>query len=149
MKGTVVIEGEVQNRKGATVPAEHVRAGWWIQHTELATQPIYISGHSVSLNDHRNALTVGEDWMEDQIGVREAELLAIAPTPAPEDVVPPEETPPPEEPNPVDPGYDDPGTDPGGTPAAVPASLTERDWNGLNPAARRRSRKVNRLDHPR
>lgn len=84
-KGTAVIEGMVQNRKGALVPAHHVRAGWWIQHTELGDRnPLYITGHSVSINDKRNNLTIGQDWMEEEIGVRTAELLALPPTPEPQ-----------------------------------------------------------------
>ncbi len=80
MKGTVTIIGPVQNRKGALVPAHHVRAGWWIQHTELSTKPLYISGHSVDLAAETNSLTIGEDWMEEQIGVKEAALLALPDT---------------------------------------------------------------------
>jgi len=92
-KGTVVISGTVRNRKGAPVPAHHVRAGWWIQN--LAWQPdpaeapptLYITGHSVDLAGKKNALTIGIDWMEKEIGVRQAELLAIPPTVVPDPVV--------------------------------------------------------------
>jgi hypothetical protein len=86
-KGTVVISGTVRNRQGAVVPAHHVRAGWWIQHTETgSTQPLYITGHSVDLAGKKNALTIGVDWMEKEIGVRQAELLAIPPTVVPDPV---------------------------------------------------------------
>jgi hypothetical protein len=131
MKGSVVIEGEVMNRKGATVPATHVRAGWWIQHTELAVKPIYISGHAVSMADKRNALTLGTDWMEEQIGVREAELLAIAPTPTtdptdptdPKKVWPGPYTPPP-------PPTPTPAPAPAPGPAPAPAHPTHRVYKG-------------------
>lgn len=80
-KGNVVIKGLVQNRKGALIPAHHVRAGWWIQHLETGSgKPLYIAGHNVNMTDRRNALTIGEDWMEEQIGVRSAELLALPET---------------------------------------------------------------------
>ena len=85
-KGTVVISGMVENRKGAKVPAHHVRAGWWIQNMEWLPDPtlpapvLYVTGHSVDLAAKKNALTIGEDWMEKEIGVRMAELLA---TPVP------------------------------------------------------------------
>ena len=77
-KGTVVLGGIVKNRRGALIPAKHVRAGWWIQHLETGSgRPLYITGHSVDLAAGKNAITVGEDWMEKEIGVREAELLAF------------------------------------------------------------------------
>ena len=80
-KGTVVLTGNVKNRKGSIIPAKHVRAGWWIQHLEVGRgEPLYITGHSVDLAASKNALTVGEDWMESEIGVREAELLAFPAT---------------------------------------------------------------------
>jgi hypothetical protein len=80
-KGTVAIQGYVRNRKGAFVKASHVRAGWWIQHTELGSkQPLYITGHSVDAAAIRNALTIGQDWMEEAIGVKSADLLAIPET---------------------------------------------------------------------
>jgi hypothetical protein len=82
-KGTVVISGTMKNRKGASVPAHHVRAGWLIQNNDYQPDPtlpppaLYITGHSVDLAGKKNALTIGKDWMEEQIGVRMAELLAI------------------------------------------------------------------------
>jgi hypothetical protein len=86
-KGTVVISGTVKNRQGTTVPAHHVRAGWWIQHLETVNStPLYITGHSVDLAAKKNALTIGIDWMEKEIGVRQAELLAIPATVVPEPV---------------------------------------------------------------
>jgi hypothetical protein len=86
-KGTVVISGTVRNRQGTTVPAHHVRAGWWIQHLETVNStPLYITGHSVDLAEKKNALTIGIDWMEKEIGVRQAELLAIPATVVPEPV---------------------------------------------------------------
>ena len=93
-KGTVVLKGNVKNRKGVLIPAKHIRAGWWIQHLETGSgQPIYITGHSVDLADGKNALTLGEDWMEAEIGVREAELLAFPSTAIdPEAQTPPEPT---------------------------------------------------------
>jgi len=84
-KGNVVIEGRVQNRLGALVPAHHVRAGWWIQNLETGNgKPLYITGHSVALADKKNALTIGQDWMEEAIGVKTADLLAIPATVAPD-----------------------------------------------------------------
>ena len=93
-KGTVVLTGNVKNRKGSIIPAKHVRAGWWIQHLEVGRgEPLYITGHSIDLAAGKNALTVGEDWMEAEIGVREAELLAFPATAVdPEAVTPPEPT---------------------------------------------------------
>ena len=93
-KGTVVLTGTVKNRKGSIIPAKHVRAGWWIQHLEVGRgEPLYITGHSIDLAAGKNALTVGEDWMEAEIGVREAELLAFPATAVdPEAVTPPEPT---------------------------------------------------------
>ena len=80
-KGTVVLTGSVKNRKGVLIPAKHVRAGWWLQHLEVGRgEPLYITGHSIDLAASKNALTVGEDWMESEIGVREAELLAFPAT---------------------------------------------------------------------
>lgn len=85
-KGTVVITGTVKNRLGTPVPAKHVRAGWWIQNLDRQTDPakapdtLYITGHSVDLAAGKNALTIGIDWMEKEIGVRQAELLAIPAT---------------------------------------------------------------------
>jgi hypothetical protein len=82
-RGTVVIEGQVRTRTGALVPATHVRAGWWVHNLEADNpRPLLITGHSLDLAAGKNALTVGQDWMEDEIGVRMADLLAI-PTPAP------------------------------------------------------------------
>jgi hypothetical protein len=81
--GTIVIEGTVKNRKGAIIPAHHVRAGWHVQNVEWQPDPsqppptLYITGHSVDLAGRKNGLTVGVDWMEEEIGVRKAELLAI------------------------------------------------------------------------
>ena len=89
-KGTVVITGTVRNRKGAPVPEHHVRAGWWIQNLDWQPDPklpppaLYITGHSVDLAGKKNALTIGVDWMEKEIGVRMAELLAIPPTVVPD-----------------------------------------------------------------
>jgi hypothetical protein len=86
-KGTVVLQGVCRNRQGAPVPAHHVRAGWWIQNLETgSTAPLYITGHSVDLAGKKNALTIGQDWMEKEIGVRMAELLAIPPTVVPDAV---------------------------------------------------------------
>jgi hypothetical protein len=101
--GTVVLKGTCQTRKGSPVPAHHVRAGWSIQNVEAGSgQPLYVTGHSVDLADKRNALTIGVDWMEEEIGVRMGELLAV-PATATED-----------EELPTDPEVDDPGmTDPG------------------------------------
>ena len=85
-KGTVVIQGAVENRMGVLIPAHHVRAGWWVQNLEWLPDPtlpapvLYVTGHSVDLAAKKNALTIGEDWMEKELGVRMAELLA---TPAP------------------------------------------------------------------
>ena len=84
-KGTVVIKGTMKNRLGAPVPAHHVRAGWWIQNLETGTgKPLYITGHSVDLAEKKNALTIGIDWMEKEIGVRQADLLAIPATVVPD-----------------------------------------------------------------
>jgi len=137
--GTVVISGTVRNRKGAPVPAHHVRAGWWIQN--LAWQPdpgappptLYITGHSVDLAGKKNALTIGIDWMEKEIGVRQAELLAIPPTVVPdaiaEDVVDPDTPDTPSEPStPVkEPGatYQFRG---GGTPTGRAGAPAGMEW---------------------
>lgn len=80
--GTVSISGTVKTRRGTLVPATHVRAGWWVQNLETGGDPLYISAHSVDLAAGRNALTIGRDWMEDEIGVRMAELLAMPKTAA-------------------------------------------------------------------
>lgn len=88
-KGTVTIEDVVKNRQGAVVPATHVRAGWWVQNLDKGTtEPLFITAHSVDLAGGRNALTVGRDWMEDEIGVRMSELLALPATPEPEEPEP-------------------------------------------------------------
>jgi hypothetical protein len=82
-KGTVVLRGNVKTRKGTSVPASHVRAGWWIQNVEWSPNPaepappLYITGHSIDLAENKNALTIGVDWMEREIGVRMGELLAM------------------------------------------------------------------------
>ena len=87
-KGTVVLSGEVKDRRGAPVPAIHVRAGWGIQNLDYQPDPalpppvLAITGHSVDLAARKNALTIGQDWMEKEIGVRMAELLAIPATAA-------------------------------------------------------------------
>ena len=105
-KGTVVLADVVENRRGAKVPALHVRAGWWIQNVAWQpdpTQPpptLYITGHNLDLGAGRNALTIGRDWMEEAIGVSMAQVLAT-PTPVARAVTPPEylandEPPPPE-----------------------------------------------------
>jgi hypothetical protein len=89
--GTAVIEGVVTTRSGSKVPAAHVRAGWWIQNLDYdpdasdTPRPLLITGHSVDMEAGRNALTVGVDWMEDEIGVKMADLLAI---PDPVEVTP-------------------------------------------------------------
>jgi hypothetical protein len=81
--GTAVIEGTVTTRSGSRVPAAHVRAGWWIQNLDYQPdaddkpKPLLITGHSVDMEAGRNALTVGVDWMEDEVGVKMADLLAI------------------------------------------------------------------------
>jgi hypothetical protein len=86
-KGTVVIKGMVRNRQGTMVPAHHVRAGWWVQNVELGNgAPLYITGHSVDLAGKKNALTIGQDWMEEEIGIKWAEALAIPPTVVPDAV---------------------------------------------------------------
>jgi hypothetical protein len=86
-KGTVVLKGMVRNRQGTMVPAHHVRAGWWIQNVELGNgDPLYITGHSVDLAGKKNALTIGQDWMEEEIGIKWAEALAIPPTVVPDAV---------------------------------------------------------------
>jgi len=85
-KGTVVISGMCHNRKGARVPAHHIRAGRWIQNLDWQPNPseppptLYITGHSVDLAAKKNGLTIGVDWMEEEIGVRKAELLATPPS---------------------------------------------------------------------
>jgi hypothetical protein len=80
-KGTVVLQGQCKTRTGSPIPAHHIRAGYWIQNTQLGSgQPLYITGHSVDLAGQKNSLTIGRDWMEDEIGVREAELLSIPAT---------------------------------------------------------------------
>jgi len=85
-KGTVVISGMCHNRKGARVPAHHIRAGRWIQNLDWQPDPakppptLYITGHSVDLAGKKNGLTIGVDWMEQEIGVRKAELLATPPS---------------------------------------------------------------------
>ena len=85
-KGTVVLRGLVRTRKGTLMPAHHVRAGYWIQNVEWSPDPsqpappLYITGHSMSLGEQKNALTIGVDWMEREIGVRMGELLAIPAT---------------------------------------------------------------------
>jgi len=114
-KGTIVITGEVQDRKGAPVPAIHVRAGWGIQNLDYQPDPalpppvLAITGHSVDLAGKRNALTIGQDWMEREIGVRMAELLAMPATPVPDEAP----TDPYEPDAPYDPGEPD-STDYGG-----------------------------------
>jgi hypothetical protein len=122
-KGTVVLKGLVRNRQGALVPAHHIRAGWWIQNIETgSTKPLYITGHSVDLADKKNALTIGVDWMEKEIGVRMAELLAIPATVVP-DAVTQDSVDPYTPDNPDDPGVtpDDPApTDPPVDPMTPP-----------------------------
>ena len=87
-KGTVVVQGTVMSRKGSPVPAEHIKAAWWVQNLERGSgTPLYVTGHSVDVAAGKNALTIGEDWMEQQIGVSMAQLLAI-PAPASVDVSP-------------------------------------------------------------
>lgn len=81
--GTAVIQGDVRTAAGTTVPASHVRAGWWLQHLDYQPhpsdrpRPLLIQGHSVDLDANRNALTVGVDWMEREIGARMADVLAL------------------------------------------------------------------------
>lgn len=115
-KGTVVITGTVRNRRGAPVPAIHVRAGWAIQNLDWQPDPalpaptLAITAHSVDLAGGKNALTIGKDWMEDEIGVRMGELLAMPATAEmytslPEPVVSEAYEP--------DPGAGDEGADPG------------------------------------
>lgn len=74
--GTVVIQGKVRTRSGAVVPAEHVRAGWWIHNIEAGDDPLLISAHSVDLAAGKNALTIGVDWMEEETGTKLADVLA-------------------------------------------------------------------------
>ena len=86
-KGTVVVQDTVLSRNGAPVPATHVKAGWWLQNLETGSgKPLFVTGHSVDVSAGKNALTVGEDWMVDQIGVSMAQLLAIPATSAPDAV---------------------------------------------------------------
>lgn len=84
-KGNAVLSGTVKNRKGSLIPAAYVRAGWWIQNTELQDNtPLYITGHNVDMSSKTNALTIGQDYMEDAIGAKAAEFLTIPETAADE-----------------------------------------------------------------
>ncbi len=82
-KGTIVLRGTCRTRTGTTVPAHHIRAGWWIQNLEWLPDPtqlpptLFITDYSVDLADRKVALTIGDDSMEELIGVRLAELLSI------------------------------------------------------------------------
>ena len=87
--GTAVITGSVMTQAGTVVPATHVRSGWWLQNlddpgTDERPKPLIITGASVNLASGENALTIGDDWMEAEIGVKMADLLAL---PAPADAV--------------------------------------------------------------
>lgn len=81
--GVAVVEGELDTAAGTKVPATHVRAGWWLQHLDYQPtasdkpRPLLITGHDPTLNNGRNALTVGSDWMEDEIGVSMARTMAL------------------------------------------------------------------------
>lgn len=83
--GTATIEGNVRTAAGTVVPATHVRAGWWLTNLDYmpdaseGPRPLVISGHDVGdLKAGQNVLTIGEDWMFQEIGVRMGELLAIS-----------------------------------------------------------------------
>lgn len=81
--GVAVIEGEVDTAAGTKVPAARVRAGWWLQNLDYQPEasdkprPLLITGNDVSLANGRNALTVGVDWVEKEIGVSMARTLAL------------------------------------------------------------------------
>ncbi len=81
--GTVTIGGEVRTAAGTVVPATHVRAGWWLQDLDYlpdaseGPRPLVIGAHDVDLAAGTNALTIGQDWMLREIGVRMGELLAL------------------------------------------------------------------------
>jgi hypothetical protein len=81
-KGNVVLEGWCVNRLGAFVKASHITTDdWWIQNLDSGThQPLRITGVSVDMKAGRNALTIGEDATEEQMGLRIAELLALPET---------------------------------------------------------------------
>jgi len=77
-KGTVAIQGAVVNQLGARILAPYVTTdGWWVQNLSSGTnRPLRITATSVDMTSCGNALTIGEDWMEQEIGARMAEFMA-------------------------------------------------------------------------
>ena len=79
--GSLVIEGMVETRAGTKVEATHVRSGWWVQNLDYDPEeddkprPLLITGHGGTLKSGENALTIGVDWMEEEMGVKLADLL--------------------------------------------------------------------------
>jgi hypothetical protein len=81
-KGNVLLEKTCVNRLGAPVRATDVTTDdYWIQNLDEGSgRPLRITGTNVDLKARRNALTIGEDWMEEELGLRNAELMALPET---------------------------------------------------------------------
>jgi hypothetical protein len=81
-RGNVVVEGKLMTRAGSEVEAKHLTPiDWWVQNPSVGKgRPLLITGTSRSVGSSENALTIGTDWMYEEIGVRQAEMLAIPET---------------------------------------------------------------------
>lgn len=81
-RGTVNVEGTLTTRTGSTIKATHVTPiDYWVQNPSVGRgRPLMVTGTSVDAAAGRNALTIGTDWVYDEIGVRIADLQALPET---------------------------------------------------------------------